>query len=166
MNTAIVYGTNYGTSEKVAQILGEQINGAVELINIENITKANIDEIDILIIGCGIKIGKMPRNLSGWINKNIDKILQKELYIYMCAKEEQKEKINELFYINFPEELLSNSKFTTCVGGEVDFDKIGFLITLLFKLIYKNNKENINSLNFEKIREMAEKINTLEKIKG
>lgn len=161
MGTVIVYGTNYGTSEKVAQILGEQIAGAVELIDAKDVDKLELESIDKLIIGCGIKMGKIPKNLKYWIDKNQDEICKKDLYLYMCAQEQDEDKVKELFEDNFPREMLEKSKYNTCVGGELDLNKLNFLMRILVTIVRKS-RANINNLSEEKIHKIATEINKLE----
>lgn len=160
MDTIIVYGTRYGTSLKVAQTLGEQIAGAVELVDVKNIDNIDLDTVDRLIIGCGIKIGKIPYELRTWLNKEQKNIINKELYIYMCAGENVDSKIQELFKANFPKQVLKSSRFTTCVGGEIDLDNMGFLLRLVFWVVKKLNP-SIDSLNSEKIADLAKEINKI-----
>lgn len=160
MDTIIVYGTNYGTSLKVAQTLGEQIAGAVELVDVNNIDKIDLNTVDKLIIGCGIKIGKIPYELRTWLDKEQDKITSKELYIYMCAGENEEDKIKELFEANFPQKVLESALFTTCVGGEIDLNKMGFILRLVFSIVKKVNP-GVDSLSNEKITELAREINKI-----
>lgn len=160
MDTVIVYGTNFGTSLKVAQILGDQIAGAVELVDIKSINNIDLDTVDKLIIGCGIKFGKIPSEVKHWLEDNEDKILTKEIFIYMCAGEKDEKKIEELFKINFQAQILNKSRFTTCVGGEVDLNKVGFLMRVIFSIVKRINP-SIDSLNLEKISNLATKINEL-----
>lgn len=160
MDTVIVYGTNFGTSLKVAQILGEQIAGAVELVDIKNINNIDLDTVEKLIIGCGIKIGKIPNEVKHWLEEEQDKILTKEIFIYMCAGEKEEKKIEDLFNTNFPSPILKKSRYTTCVGGEVDLNKVGFFMRVLFSIV-KRIKPSIDSLSLEKISNLASKINEL-----
>lgn len=160
MDTVIVYGTNFGTSLKVAQILGDQIAGAVELVDIKNINNIDLDTVEKLIIGCGIKIGKIPSEVKHWLEEGQDKIIQKEIFIYMCAGEKEESKIEELFSNNFPSQILKKSRYTTCVGGEVNLDKVGFFMRIIFSIAKRINP-SIDSLSIEKISELATKINEL-----
>lgn len=160
MDTVIVYGTNYGTSLKVAQTLGEQIAGAVELVDAKDIVNIDLDTVDRLIIGCGIKIGKIPKELKVWLEKEQENISKKELYIYMCAGENEEDKIKELFKVNFPEKILNNAKVTTCVGGEVDLDRVGFLLRIVFSIVKRFNPV-IDSLSSQKITNLANDINRI-----
>lgn len=160
MNAVIVYGTNFGTSLKVAQILGEQIAGTVELIDIKNIDNIDLDTVDKVIIGCGIKIGKIPNEVKHWLEEAQDKILTKEIFIYMCAGEKNEKKIEDLFNTNFPPQILKKSRYTTCVGGEVDLNKVGFFMRIIFSIVKRINP-SIDSLSLEKISHLATKINEL-----
>lgn len=160
MDTVIVYGTHYGTSLKVAQVLGEQIAGAVELVDAKNIENIDLDKVDKLIIGCGIKVGNIPNELKTWVEKEQDNIIKKELYIYMCAGERDESKIKELFSNNFPVKIINSSRFSTCVGGEVNLDKLSFFTKVVFGIAKKFNP-GIDNLSEEKITNLAKEINKL-----
>lgn len=158
MDTVIVYDTNYGTSEKVAQILGEQICGAVELVNVKDIEIVDLDDVDRLIIGCGIKAGKITKRLKSWMDKNESKILDKNIYIYICALENVEEKIENLIKSNFSNQILEKSLFSTCVGGEIDLDRVNIIMKILVRIISRTGV-NFNTLDYEKIHRIAQEIN-------
>lgn len=132
MKTAIVYDTSHGTTEKVANMIAS-FNSSIEIFNLKENKNVNLDEFDQVIIGGSIHVGKIRRRVKEFCLKNLDKLLQKRVGLYLCAMNEP-EYENEL-KLAFPEELRNHAVIKKVVGGEFLFDRMNFLERFIVKKI-------------------------------
>ncbi|MBB6622094.1 flavodoxin domain-containing protein [Clostridium gasigenes] len=158
MKITIVYGTNYGTSEKVANILKDKLKGQVTLVNIKTSPNVDLSKIDKLIIGGSIKIGQIPKELKRWINNNLSEIIAKKPYLYMCAGEEDEEKLKAIWKMNYPKKILESAVCKTFVGGEMDITKLNFFMKTLLKIV-KGKLESSSNLKDDSIENLSNLIN-------
>jgi len=132
MKTAIVYDTSHGTTEKVANMIAS-FNSSIEIFNLKENKNVNLDEFDQVIIGGSIHVGKIRRRVKEFCLKNLDKLLQKRVGLYLCAMNEP-EYENEL-KLAFSEELRNHAVIKKVVGGEFLFDRMNFLERFIVKKI-------------------------------
>jgi menaquinone-dependent protoporphyrinogen oxidase len=153
MKILIIYGTNYGTSEKVAKMIKSKIDD-VDIINIKKVSKVNFDLYGKIVIGAGIKIGQIPKMLKTWINSNLNELNSKKLYLYLCAASTKKEELNKQWTLNFSQELLEKAVYKTCVGWELDYENLNFFEKGILKIV-KGQKESISRLKENEIDKLA-----------
>ena len=158
MKTAIIYASNYGTSEKVANMIKDKINGEVEVVNVMEWKLLNLKEIDKVVIGTGIKAGQAPKTLKDWIEKNLSYLKDKKLYFYMCAGMEDEKKLEQQWNANFPKELLDKVLYKSYCGYEYDFDKMNFFEKIIIKMLTKK-KESESKIKKEEIEKLVVEIN-------
>lgn len=161
MRSLIVYCSAYGTTREAAQLLRNQLKGEVELVNLEYVTNMHItDGFDTVIIGSSIQLGQIHKKIKLFVNENINSLIQKHIGIFLCCL---KEEIAETHLnSNFPKEIRERAK-TAIIGGKIDFSKL----TLFEKFVARNIvgiKEDMNTLNLEKIKVFAAQFNEHEKL--
>ncbi|MBU3086933.1 flavodoxin domain-containing protein [Clostridium gasigenes] len=123
-------------------------------------TSPNVDlsKIDKLIIGGSIKIGQIPKELKRWINNNLSEIIAKKPYLYMCAGEEDEEKLKAIWKMNYPKKILESAVCKTFVGGEMDITKLNFFMKTLLKIV-KGKLESSSNLKDDSIENLSNLIN-------
>jgi len=144
MKTLIVYGTNYGTAEEVARSIKEKISDQVEMVNIKKSSIPNLSEFDKIVIGSGVKIGMIKKELKSWINKNCDEIISKKVFLFICASSTKDEDIEKIWSANYPEKILSSVIAKSAVGGVLDFSKMGFFDKTIIKKVTGQNESSSN----------------------
>jgi len=154
MKTLIVYGTNYGTAENVAKSIKDKISDEVELVNIKNSPSPNLSEFDKIVIGSGVKIGMIKKELKSWLNKNCDEIISKKVFLFICASSTKDEDIEKIWSANYPEKILSKAIAKVSVGGVLDLSKMGFFDKLIIKKVTGQN-ESSSSLNEDEILKLS-----------
>lgn len=132
MKTAIVYDTSHGTTEKVANMIAS-FNSSIEIFNLKENKNINLDGFDQVIIGGSIHVGKIRRRVKEFCLKNLDKLLQKRVGLYLCAMNEPE--YEPELKLAFPEELRNHAVIKKVVGGEFLFDRMNFLERFIVKKI-------------------------------
>jgi menaquinone-dependent protoporphyrinogen oxidase len=154
MKTLIVYASKYGFTEKCANLISKELNNQADLINLKKVKSINLSEYDKVIIGGSIYIGKIQKEVTKFCTKNLDKLKEKRIGLFICAMQSG-EAINTELDANFPEELLKIAVIKGPLGGELLLDKMNFFDKMVIKKVTKVT-ENRSILLEDKIHEFAE----------
>lgn len=156
MNTAIVYMTKHGCTEKAAQILREKLRSDVAAVNLKNAGEPDLAGYDTIIIGGSIHAGKIQGQITKFIEKQWDELLTKRLGLYLCCMFEG-ETAQKQFEEAYPLELRDHAYATGLFGGEFDFSKMNFFERKIVKKV-ANIEESVSRLDSGAIGEFARKI--------
>jgi len=159
MKNLIIYSTKYGTSKEVSEKLKDKIKGETDIIDLKSNKIANLNVYENIIIGGSIYAGMIQKEMTKFINKNLDNLLSKRLFLFICAgslgnEERDKEQLKGVFL----EDLYNHATFKSNLGFRIDFNKMNPLERLVIKKL-KGVKENITSISENNIDAMAQKIN-------
>lgn len=159
MSTLIVYASKYGCTEKCVKLMSKKLNDKVDLINLKNIKDIDLLKYDKVIIGGSIYIGRIQKEVTEFCSKNLDKLKEKRIGLFICGMQDEdiiKTELNQ----NFPSELLEIAEAKGHFGGEFIFDKMNFMEKLIVKKVSKvtSNKSNILEDNIHKF---AQEINSI-----
>ncbi|MCL2157566.1 MAG: hypothetical protein FWH54_06055 [Methanobrevibacter sp.] len=163
MKIAILYGTKYGTTEKVAELIFKSIENHnkdnsksidVQIINLKEKKDISLD-FDVLIIGSSVYMGRIRKELKKFLKNNKNTLTEKPLALFICGVNEEDgiKQINK----TFPSEIVSHSIATAFLGGELNLDKMGFLDRKIAQSIIKGSKKEFKIDNVA-IDEFVEKI--------
>lgn len=156
METAIIYATKHGCTDKCAHTLANELNNNALLINLDVSTNVNLNEFNTVIIGGSIHAGSMNRKIKKFIDKNMDMLQSKKTGLFICCMEEG-EKAQEQFKNAFPESLRNKAIAHGYFGGEFNFDKMNFFEKAIIKKIAKTD-QNVSKINENNIKDFALKI--------
>lgn len=158
MSTIIIYSTKHGTTEKVAEVLAEQLDADTFRLEYEReVPPGKINNYDTIIIGGSIHAGNIQKEIKEFCEKNEDALLKKKLGLFMCCMQRDKEQ--QEFDNAFPKTLREHSKANGLFGGEFIFEKMNFIEKFLVKKIAKTNK-TVSELNYEAIEKFINKFNS------
>ncbi len=167
MKTLIVYSTKYGSTEKCVEMLKQELTGEVDLCNLKHNKKPNIDNYDNVIIGGPVFIGKLKKDVSTFVKKNLNQLLEKRVGLFICGIRPGEEGVNQLY--GYPKSLLDHAVTKEIFGGEITFNKMNFIDRKLTKMVsnadndFPKLDENLNGcfIKNEKIKEFAEKMSRI-----
>jgi len=158
MKANIIYISNHGTTEKLANIIASKLNKEnfeTNIINLRNNPKPDIDGADVIILGSSIHAGKVQKKMKIFCISYLNKLKNKPLALYACLMDDEK-KWQE-FEIAYPEELRVHSFANAVAGGEFLFEKMNFIERAIIKKIAKTNK-SISKLDYNAIYDFVDKI--------
>jgi len=134
MKTVIVYASNHGTTEKVANIIREKLDSTtVQTINLKSKQKVDLSCYETVIIGGSIHAGGIQREVKKFIKENTIILMQKRVALYLCCMNEPEERRE--FEANYPELLRNHSVYNAIAGGEYLFEKMNFIEKFLVRKI-------------------------------
>jgi len=84
MDTAIIYATKHGCTEKCSQTLANELPANTQLFNLETSDIINIDNYEVIILGGSIHAGMVNKTLKKYIEKNLALLSDKKLD-YSCV---------------------------------------------------------------------------------
>lgn len=167
MNTLIAYATKYGSSEKCAKILLQNLAGNVDLCNLKIVNDLDLSKYDNIIIGSSIYIGQIRKEAKEFCANRLNELKNKRIGLYICCMREGEEALAQMKNA-FPKELFDNAVAKEHFGGEFSFNKMNFLEKLVVKMVSKKNKnkepldtkKNISNLSEDKIKKFAQVMNS------
>lgn len=132
MKTAIFYVSKHGPTEKVAKMIGDSLSiENTTIIDLEKKEEYNLDHYNTVILGTSIHSGKIHRKMRNFITKNAWILLRKPLGLYLYCMD--KSKAAEQLQQAYPNELKLHSKSCRAIGGEFNFERMGFIKKALVK---------------------------------
>lgn len=156
MKTAIIYYSKHGTTERVAHLIGENLNHKVDYISLRENAKPDIRTYDRIILGTSIYAGTPGRKFSQFCNKNRSLLKEKVIGLFICCmnKEQEVEEMNNAF----PEYFQQSAIPKAILGGEFLFDKMNCIERFITKKVAKI-ESSVSCLRYDAIREFADNIN-------
>ena len=115
MKIAVIYASKTGTAAKCAHELAERLEA--DLFEADG-RSPDIGRYDAVILGAGIRLGKLNRSLVKWMAAHRRELLHKTLGLFLCCCFE--ENTAAYFQKNFPPELLEHADPRISLGGELN----------------------------------------------
>ena len=69
MRTLIVYDSVHGNTEKVAQTIGDALGGEVSVRRASEVSAADVEAVDLLIVGSPTHGGWFTEAVKGWLDQ-------------------------------------------------------------------------------------------------
>lgn len=159
MKILIAYAGKSGTTQKAVQHLQRLLPDATAIDLTEG--SASVDEYDTLIIGGAIRMGKLPKEVTAFMEENADNLLKKPLGLFICCGIiEEAPKTLEAVY---SQELREHAVTVKCFGGEINTKNLKGMEKVLAKVLAKQMAKNPSSvvpeLDVEAIEAFAKEIN-------
>ncbi|HAN18146.1 MAG: hypothetical protein A2X13_04235 [Bacteroidetes bacterium GWC2_33_15] len=153
MDTAIIYATKHGCTEKCSQTLANELPANTQLFNLETSDIINIDNYEVIILGGSIHAGMVNKTLKKYIEKNLALLSDKKIGLFLCCMEEN-DKAIEQFNNAFPEKLRNRATAKGFFGGEFNFEKMNFIEKAIIKKI-AHIEDSMSKINYQNIKTFA-----------
>lgn len=160
MKTIIIYTTKYGCTGKAAKLIQGKTAGETRLVNLSKEKAPDLSAYDTVVLGGSIYVGKTQKELTAFMQQNLETLKKKKLALYLCAGEQDPAKIEGLLAANFPAELLGQAIFRDSLGGELEMKNVGIFMRFMLKT-FIGVKEDYSRLSEEKIGKLAKAISTV-----
>lgn len=164
MRTLIVFSSKYGATQKCAESIKNGLKHDVSLVNLRNQTCSNIDDYDVILIGSAIYAGKIPKEISTFLNENKKELLTKKIGLFLCCKEEGLKAQNYL-KDNFPDWVYERAFIKEHLGHGINFKKMNFIEKVIIKSLIKI-KESYLDLKHDNIERVINTVNRLDDSRG
>lgn len=153
MKTLIIYMSNYGTTEKVAETISELLGYNVcRTVNLSKEKAPDLSSYETVIIGGSVRMGRIQKKITAFCEDNIEELKNKEVGLFMCCLDRENQQ--KEFEDSYPSELIRHATATSIFGGELHFDKMNFIEKMMVKAVRKEMK-NVSRLNHQAINHFA-----------
>ena len=154
MKGIIIYATKYGCTEKAVKLLQSKIPEEIKTVNVVKEKAPDLSLYDTVILGGPIYVGKMHKELSSYMQQNLEELKKKRLALFVCAGEQDPVLIEKQLASAFPEELFNRAVIREAIGGELHMDRLDFMTKLILRVV-KGIKEDYSRLSDAKISRLA-----------
>ncbi|MDR2911660.1 MAG: flavodoxin domain-containing protein [Bacteroidales bacterium] len=155
MNTAIIYTSKHGTTEKVAQKIAAQLsNGTVEIFNLKTDREIDLGKFDTVILGTAIYADTPMQAMKKFCIAQNNTLQAKRLGLFVCGMEPDKEKQQAEITGAFPQNLCEKAISTAFLGGEFLFETMNFFEKMVIRKIAKTDK-SVSAIKEERIKEFV-----------
>jgi menaquinone-dependent protoporphyrinogen oxidase len=144
MRVLVAFGTKYGSTERVAEELANvmRAKGAqVTLADLRSRKHPDIGNFDLVVVGSGICIGSWSKGAQRFLEENGPTLAEKRVALFACSgdvvfgrcsiEDCRRMYLEEVARKHGIREPVSTALF----GGEIDFNKYGFLVKAVFKKV-------------------------------
>ena len=113
MTILILYATKTGATEQCVKVLADELANCTTC-NIEE-NKPNIEEFDFIILGAGVRDGKIYKPIRDFIKKNRNELLNKKMGYFICN--EKAKETEDIIERNIPSDLKEAAVCIESFGG-------------------------------------------------
>lgn len=156
MKTLIAYTTEYGTATYCAKMLAEGITSKVDIVNLAETRLSSVDQYDVVILGGGVHMGKIGREMKRFVNKQIEALKSKKVYLFICCLEKD---TDEFFTKSFSEEVIDIAEDKYVFGGVIELDSLSRTHRMVLDKI--GRAKNMKKLKEKNIKKLIKTVNSL-----
>lgn len=113
MGVLVLYATKTGATEQCVKVLKEEIANCT-MCNIEE-EKPSIEDFDHIILGAGVRDGKIYKPIRDFIKKNHQELLNKKMGYFICN--EKPKETEDIIERNIPADLKAAALCIESFGG-------------------------------------------------
>lgn len=118
MKIAVIYVSKTGSTQLCAEYITSRLKDCSSF-NLEK-ENPNLLDYDVILIGSGIRMGKLYKPIVQILKNNVSLLLEKKIGLFICNF--YPETFEKSITKNIPKELLDNIEIVAC-GGVPPFNK-------------------------------------------
>ena len=157
MKVLIAFATRYGTTEKCAGILADELKEKgheVDLVDLKKNKKVDPKDYEIVATGGSFIAFRMNSLVKKFVKRNLKTLLDMKTGVFMCGADEDWEKEIQKGY---PEELLKSAVTKGYFGFEMNWDKMSPMIRGMMQKAWKST-DPVSKINTDNIKNFAEEL--------
>jgi len=169
MKGLILFASKTGNVEKFVNTLEDKLEGDFEIINIKdtNPNDIKVKNYDKVVIGTYMRRQKSDPDISDFIIRNRDALLETNVYIFVSALETEGGYDREVM-LSFPEKIRDAFEIYN-VGAIFDYENLRYIERVMIKNIASRLGKNVNDMQSyteKRLDKFAEIVNTTEPLKA
>ena len=143
MTVLVLYATKTGATAQCVKVLADELANCT-VCNIEE-EKPDLEGVDRVILGAGVRDGKIYKPVRDFIKKNHDALLKKRAGYFICN--EKPKETEEIVTRNIPEDLRGAAVCIASFGGYKAY------------AAPKEGTDQLKGIFVDRIKAFAEKMN-------
>lgn len=141
MKTLCLYATNTGVTEDIAFELKELV--PMDVVRVQKGLEINLDEYDKVIIGAGIRVGRVIKVMRKFVEANQVDLAKKKIGFFVSGAD-IKTNLRALLTNSYPDALVEKASFAIHCGGEFRMEKLNFFSRWIVKKVGQS-KDKVGS---------------------
>ena len=159
MKTLIAYGTKYGTTRKVAEVISQRLPGEVDLVDLKEEKDPDVCAYDAILIGASVYGGNIQREVRSFFDHQKENLVSKPYGIFIAAGNNLEVERNYRVYVG--KTIYDHAEIKEYIGYSYDFTKMNFFEKTMIKKVAKVT-ENIEKLDEEGINNVVQWVKEVE----
>lgn len=148
MRTLIAFGTKYGSTEKVAEVIADVLRSSgqnVDVVDLRQKSTKAVDDYDMVVVGSSIIVGGWSKGSKRFLEENCEILRNKKTALFVCCSnsflrpDEKETQMND-FLKKVVETHGLNPISLGLFGGEMDFERYGFMVKAVLKKVGVNKE--------------------------
>lgn len=137
MKTLVLYGTKYGATAQIAEVLGDAMGDGTHVCNVTD-KSVDLAAFDTVILGGSVYAGKLNKNTASFAQEHEDELLTKRLGLFTggATPPGTKDYVEKLY----PAALVRHASAIDILGGLFQADKINFVYKKIIASMRENDK--------------------------
>ncbi len=136
MSTVVLYSTKHGTAAKCAGILQGKASDSIEIVNVKDSPDFDLAPYDKVILGSSVYVEKIQREMTVFCEKNKEKLLKKEIGLFICSGDTGK--AGKRYLTHFGKEIHDHAVSKKLFGSEIYWKKMNAIEKLAMRIIKKS----------------------------
>ena len=140
MKTLIVYASKSGYSRECALRIASGLAEGADVADVKiDAFRKDLSLYDTVILGGGIRAGRISGNLRRYCTKNKTRLANKRIGLFLCGTDPDNR--GKVFDANFPTELLDKATEKGWFGGRIVFSEQKGIMRFILKKIVKGEHD-------------------------
>lgn len=135
MPTLVIYDTNYGHTQRVAESIARQLkeHDVVSTVRFDRFKPPTIPLYETVVLLQSIRMGQVQPYMRTWVNTHAEELMNIKLYVGIsCGFPENIER----YLAPYNQDLIKHALVTTSIGGTLD-DKHPWFDNFIVKMVIK-----------------------------
>ncbi|MFD2673521.1 flavodoxin domain-containing protein [Marinicrinis sediminis] len=154
MRTLIAYTTRYGTAEQAAHRLKAELQGEVDVINLNQEQPGSLASYDQVILGGSIYFGRIQKELMTYASTHTEALLNKRLGLFICAGETDPVNREKELREAFPRALYDHARCKSILGYQFQMDKLKWFERWMVRMV-KGIRESCSKISENDVKDLA-----------
>lgn len=159
MRLLLAYATKYGTVERIAERVRENLSVPCDLFDLKSTPSPPIEQYDVVLTGGSIYAGRIRPQVTRFCERHQNDLLARRVGLFISCLFDQ-ERGEQQLQDNFPGWLLAHAFGRYNVGGAVHFSRLRLVDRLIMQKVGKVSSD-LNQVNDEVIDRMVADVHAL-----
>jgi menaquinone-dependent protoporphyrinogen oxidase len=137
----LIYATRYGATKDTAEWIAQGMNRKVDLLNIEDISADTAKKYDFFIVGSGVWIDGVHKDVLRFLERNKvelkEKIIASFIVCGTTAKDEKGAERIEQYFTRFHSKMQEKPALNEYFGGRITIEKLNEKDRKMLEMFYK-----------------------------
>ncbi len=148
MRSLVAFGTKYGSTEKVAETIADVLRSSGHTVDVADLRRKSVlelDDYDMVVVGSSIIVGGWSKGSKRFLEENCEALRRKRVSMFVCCSQsylrpEERDDQMRNFLTNVAQTHGLKPESLGLFGGEMDFDKYGFMVKAVLKKVGVNRE--------------------------